>query len=146
MSPLTNEGTPNMSTPLFSSCSTPTPTSLRFASSFLPRRPLRKAHDFFLDAIRERFIDDLCNDNTCLRRMCNGVLLGFPEHQSVWGDGWDHHDKLRYTWLFTYWRKSTDKFLCKGLWFFVKLKLPFSPVQFYYSRISDLLNCYLPLL
>ncbi|KAL5508598.1 hypothetical protein ACEPAH_6217 [Sanghuangporus vaninii] len=69
------------------------------AACHLPRCPLRQALAFFLKAVQERIIDDICNNNRTpgivTRRFRTGVLWGPANPLSHWGDGWDQHWKTR---------------------------------------------------
>ncbi|EJD00806.1 uncharacterized protein FOMMEDRAFT_169058 [Fomitiporia mediterranea MF3/22] len=65
----------------------------------LPRKPLRQALAFFLSAVQERVISDICEDaqlsGKVARRLQTGILWGLPSLSSNWGGGWEQHAKTR---------------------------------------------------
>ncbi|THH18281.1 hypothetical protein EW146_g2660 [Bondarzewia mesenterica] len=64
------------------------------SSRFLPREPLRVAHSQFLQAVRDRLTDDMCNskkDGRRLSKLKDGFLIFPPNNPSDWGLGWEHH-------------------------------------------------------
>lgn len=56
---------------------------------------IRTVYLFFLDAIRERLINDICEHAQSLgnvaRRLCKGIIWGFPCTNKAWGTGWEQH-------------------------------------------------------
>ena len=94
-----------LSTPCSASCSGSAFTSSTANASFgsavvCPRKSLRQVYSLFVDAIRDRLIDDICvpHDNVQdagLLRMPRATRLGHgfvssPEYvHSLWGFGWD---------------------------------------------------------
>jgi mediator of RNA polymerase II transcription subunit 13 len=71
------------------------------ASCLLPREPLRRVHCRFVEAIRERLIDDVCEvagkngHGRQVRRLKQGFVLGRPGMDETGGDdwtrGWEQH-------------------------------------------------------
>ena len=63
-------------------------------------QPTKKtSYLFFLDALRERVINDICEHSqslgTVARRLDNGIIWGLPGSCKDWGTGWEHHAHYR---------------------------------------------------
>ncbi|KDQ65114.1 hypothetical protein JAAARDRAFT_108506, partial [Jaapia argillacea MUCL 33604] len=72
------------------------------AACRLPRHPLRAIYSQFLEAIRNKLINDLSEstkktpESPPVRRFKSGFLLG-PSNRGTyeWGEGWEHHARSR---------------------------------------------------
>ena len=85
---------PSLVSPIFAAESNSPFPSFRL----LPREPLRLVYTQFLQAVRNRLIDDMCeslSDGRRLGRLGNGLIIFPPTHSSDWGAGWEHHTKSR---------------------------------------------------
>lgn len=82
-------------------CLAPLPSSSKSADCHLPRKPLRRVYSHFLEAVRNRLIDDIVQaslkkpNTRQVKRYKGGFLLGPPPSLSEWGTGWEHHVQTR---------------------------------------------------
>ncbi|KLO17501.1 hypothetical protein SCHPADRAFT_925823 [Schizopora paradoxa] len=72
------------------------------AACLMPRQPLREPLRFFLTAVRDRFVDDFCQEaasqkfeGRSARAFRGGFLLCPSACQSDWGDEWDSSRRCR---------------------------------------------------
>lgn len=81
-----------------SSTSFDTPQS---SASFLPRQCLRLPFSQFLQAVRDRLIEDVAEASRAnatsrsVARLKDGFVLGTSTSSSEWGSGWEHHSRTR---------------------------------------------------
>ncbi|KII96070.1 hypothetical protein PLICRDRAFT_97961 [Plicaturopsis crispa FD-325 SS-3] len=82
-------------------CLAPLPSSSKSADCHLPRKPLRRVYSHFLEAVRNRLVDDIVQaslkkpNTRQVKRYKGGFLLGPPPSLSEWGTGWEHHVQTR---------------------------------------------------
>lgn len=86
------------------SCLDPTSISLdtpQSSATLLPRQCLRLPYLQFLQAVRDRLIDDVAEASrlngscTSVVRLKDGFVLGTHTSSSEWGSGWEHHARTR---------------------------------------------------
>ncbi|KAI5119634.1 hypothetical protein M0805_007897 [Coniferiporia weirii] len=63
----------------------------------IPRKPLRQPYTFFMGAVRDRVIHDICEractNGKVVRRLRDGILWSLSDSASSWSDGWEQHGK-----------------------------------------------------